>query len=86
MGRVSIFFRQNEIRQNGIRRNGAPSKTDMQYLIEGYVKFTRECGGILVCQYPLGQTLENHPEQVHLLNGIVEWSYLFYLQAATQSG
>ena len=25
------------------------------------LKFTREYGDILACQYPLGQTLKNHP-------------------------
>jgi len=33
------------------------------------LKFTREYGDILACQYPLGQTLKNHP----LLNGIAQY-------------
>ena len=29
--------------------------------MENLLKFTREYGNILVCKYPLGQTLKNHP-------------------------
>ena len=47
--------------------------------IKGFTKFTREYGGILVSYYPLGQTLQNHG--VPLLNGIAQWSHLFYLSS-----
>ena len=43
--------------------------SSLQRITENLLKFAREYGDILVCQYPLGQTLKNHP-WVPLLNGI----------------
>ena len=40
-----------------------PPRTDssLRRITENLLKFTREYGDILACQYPLGQTLKNHP-------------------------
>ena len=35
--------------------------SSLRKITENLLKFTREYGDILVCQYPLGQTLKNHP-------------------------
>ena len=35
--------------------------SSLQRITEILLKFTREYGDILACQYPLGQTLKNHP-------------------------
>ena len=35
--------------------------SSLQRITENSLKFTREYRDILACQYPLGQTLENHP-------------------------
>ena len=45
----------------------------LRRITENLLKFTREYGDILAYQYPLGQTLKNHPwggGGVPLLNGI----------------
>ena len=47
--------------------------------VQGVTRFTREYGGILVNYYTLGQTLQNHG--VPFLNGIAQWSHLFYLSS-----
>ena len=44
--------------------------SSLQRITENLLKFTREYGDIIACQYPLGQTLKNHPWGVPLLNGI----------------
>ena len=44
--------------------------SSLQRITEILLKFTRECGDIPACQYPLGQILKNHPWGVPLLNGI----------------
>ena len=41
---------------------------------ENLLKFTREYKDILVCQYPLGQTLKNH-----FIHGIAQYSLGFVL-------
>ena len=47
--------------------------SSLRKITENLLKFTREYGDILVCQYPLGQTLKNHPwGGVPLLNGIAQ--------------
>ena len=37
------------------------TESSLQRITENLLKFTREYGDILACQYPLGQTLKNHP-------------------------
>ena len=44
----------------------------MDRITENVLKFTREYGDILVCQYPMGQKLKNYPWGVPLLNGIAQ--------------
>ena len=35
--------------------------SSLRRITENLLKFTREYGDILACQYPLGQTLKSHP-------------------------
>ena len=37
------------------------SDISLRRITDNLLKFTREYGDILECQYPLGQTLKNHP-------------------------
>ena len=37
------------------------TNSSLQRITDNLLKFTREYGNILVCQYFLGQTLKNHP-------------------------
>ena len=46
--------------------------SNLRRITENLLKFTREYGDILVCQYTLGQTLKNHPWGVRLLHGIAQ--------------
>ena len=36
------------------------TNSSLQRITENLLKFTREYGDILACQYPQGQTLKNH--------------------------
>ena len=46
--------------------------SNLRRITENLLKFTREYGDILVCQYPLRQTLKSHPWDVRLLHGIAQ--------------